>query len=66
MIKYQAYAWNGSKYLPMSVPIYTTEKEAIEEAKMMILDKSNESIFSSIRAHWQDKPIIAEPKEVCI
>jgi hypothetical protein len=64
MTKYQAYAWNGEKYLPMSVPIYETEQEAIEETKRMILDKSNKSILKSIRLHWQDKPIIAVTKEV--
>lgn len=64
MIKYQAYAWNGTKYLPMSVPIYKTEQEAINEARSMILDPYNESILNSIRLHWKDKPIIATPKEI--
>lgn len=64
MIKYQAYAWNGSKYLPMSVPIYTTKQEAIEKAKEMILDDSNQSILKSIRAHWKEKPVIATEKEI--
>ena len=59
MAKYQAYAWNGNKYLPMSVPIYNTEEEAIEEAKNIILDISNDSVLNSIRLHWKEKPIIA-------
>ena len=62
MSKYQAYAWDGTKYLPMSVPIYDTEQEAIEAAREMILDRSNDSILNSIRRHWKDKPIIATEK----
>ena len=64
MIRYQAYAWDGNKYLPMSVPIYETEKEAIDAAIDMIGDFRNDSIIRSIRLHWRKKPIIAKPKEV--
>lgn len=64
MIKYQAYAWNGNSYLPISVPIYKTEQEAIEAAKEIILDRSNESVLMSIRTYWKDKPIYAFPKEM--
>ena len=64
MTKYQAYAWNGTKYLPMSVPIYKTEQEAIDEARNMILDTSNKSILKSIRLHWKENPIIAVAKEI--
>ena len=64
MIKYQAYAWDGSKYLPMSVPIYETEAEAIDAALSMVGDFRNDSILRSIRMHWREKPIIAKPKEV--
>ena len=64
MIKYQAYAWDGNKYLPMSVPIYETEKEAIDAAISMVGDFRNDSILRSIRLHWREKPIIAKPKEV--
>ena len=63
MIKYQPYAWNGNKYLPMSVAIYETEYEAIEAAKAIILDLSNDSVLNSIRKHWKEQPIIATPKE---
>ena len=59
MSKYQAYAWNGTKYLPMSVPIYSTEQEAIEAARDIILDRSNDSVLNSIRRYWKEKPIIA-------
>ena len=62
MIKYQAYAWDGNKYLPMSVPVYNTEEEAIQAAKEIILDPSNESVLRSIRNHWEDKPIITKQK----
>ena len=61
--KYQAYAWDGNKYLPMSVPIYETEEDAINAAKEIILDINNESVLNSIRLHWKEKPIIAIPKE---
>ena len=64
MIKYQAYAWNGTKYLPMSVPIYKTEQEAIDEARNIILDRSNDSVLKSIRLHWKEKPIIATAEEM--
>lgn len=64
MIKYQAYAWDGNKYLPMSVPIYETEKEAINAATDMIGDFRNDSILRSIRLHWREKPIIVKPKEM--
>lgn len=64
MIRYQAYAWDGNKYLPMSVPIYETEKEAISAATDMIGDFRNDSILRSIRLHWREQPIIAKPKEV--
>lgn len=64
MIKYQAYAWDGNKYLSMSVPIYETEKEAIDAAISMIGDFRNDSILKSIRLHWREQPIIAKPKEV--
>ena len=64
MIKYQAYAWDGNKYLPMSVPIYETEKEAIDAAISMIGDFRNDSILRSIRLHWREKQIIAKPKEM--
>ena len=62
MIKYQAYAWNGNKYLPISVPVYNTEEEAIQAAKEIILDLSNESVLRSIRKHWEDKPIITKQR----
>lgn len=62
MIKYQAYAWDGNKYLPISVPVYSTEEEAIQTAKEIILDLSNESVLRSIRKHWEDKPIITKQK----
>lgn len=62
MVKYQAYAWNGDKYLPISVPVYNTEEEAIQEAKEIILDLSNESVLRSVRKHWKDKPIITKQK----
>lgn len=59
MAKYQAYAWNGTEYIPMSVPIYSTEQEAIEAARDIILDRSNDSVLNSIRRYWKEKPIIA-------
>ena len=59
MSKYQAYAWDGTKYLPMSVPIYSTEQEAIEAARDIILDRSNDSVLNSIRRYWKEKTIIA-------
>lgn len=62
MIKYQPYAWDGNKYLPISVPVYNTEEEAIQEAKEIILDLSNESVLHSIRKHWKEKPIITKQK----
>lgn len=64
MIRYQAYAWDGNKYLPMSVPIYETEEEAIDVAINMIADLDNDSVLNSIRMNWQEKPIIAKPKEI--
>ena len=64
MIKYQAYAWDGNKYLPISVPIYDTEESAIEAAKEIIQDRDNESVLNSIRRYWKDKPIIIKSKEV--
>ena len=64
MVKYQAYAWDGNKYLPMSVPIYETEAEAIDAAISMIGDFRNDSILKSIRLYWREQPIIAKPKEV--
>lgn len=63
-MRYQAYAWNGNKYLPISVPIYGTEEEAINEAREIILDPKNNSVLNSIRTHWQEKPIITKPKEI--
>jgi len=63
-IKYQAYVWDGNKYLPMSVPIYKTAEEAIDAAIDMVGDFRNDSILRSIRLHWREKPIIAKPKEV--
>lgn len=63
-IRYQAYAWDGNKYLPISVPVYNTEEEAIQEAKEIIIDSSNESVLHSIRKHWKEKPIITKPKEM--
>lgn len=64
MIKYQAYAWDGNKYLPMSVPVYETEEDAINVAREIILDRDNKSVLNSIRLHWREKPIIAIPKEM--
>ena len=64
MVKYQAYAWDGNKYLPMSVPIYETEEDAIDIAISMIADLDNDSVLNSIRMHWKERPIIAKPKEV--
>lgn len=64
MIRYQPYAWCGNKYLPMSVPIYETEEEAIDAAISMVGDFRNGSILKSIRLHWREQPIIAKPKEV--
>lgn len=64
MTRYQAYAWDGNKYLPMSVPIYETEEEAIDIAINMIADLDNDSVLNSIRMHWKEKPIIAIEKEV--
>ena len=61
-IRYQAYAWDGSEYLPISVPVYNTEEEAIKEAKEIILDCSNESVLNSIRKHWKEKPIITKQR----
>lgn len=66
MIKYQAYAWDGNQYQPMSVPVYKTEEDAIDAAKEIILDRDNKSVLNSIRLHWKDKPIIARPKEMLI
>ena len=63
-IRYQAYAWNGNRYLPISVPVYKTEEEAINAAKEIILDRNNESVLISIRKYWNDKPVCAFPKEV--
>ena len=60
MFKYQAYAWNGNKYLPISVPIYNTEEEAIQAATEIIQDRNNESVLNSIRRYWKEKPIITE------
>ena len=64
MIKYQAYAWNGATYLPISVPIYDTEEEAIDAAREIIQDRNNESVLKSIRRYWKDKPIITKRKDV--
>ena len=66
MIKYQAYAWDGNKYLPISVPVYETAESAIDVAREIIQDRSNESVLNSIRLHWKEKPVIAKPKEVGI
>lgn len=63
MIKYQAYAWDGSKYLPISVPRYDTEEEAIQEAERIIQDRENDSVLNSIKWHWKEKPIIATKHE---
>ncbi len=63
MLKYQAYAWDGSKYLPMSVHVYKTEQEAIDAATEIILDRDNKSVLNSIRLHWKEKPVIAKLKE---
>lgn len=51
MIRYQAYVWDGNKYLPMSVPIYETEAEAIDAAISMVGDFRNDSILRSVRLH---------------
>lgn len=61
--KYQAYAWNGNDYLPISVPIYNTAEEAIREAENIIQDKANDSVLNSIRLHWKEFPIITRERE---
>lgn len=61
--KYQAYAWNGNDYLPISVPIYNTAEEAIREAESIIQDKTNDSVLNSIRLHWKEFPIITRERE---
>ncbi len=63
MKRYQAYAWDGNKYQPMSVPIYKTEEEAIDAATEIIMDRNNESVLNSVRRNWKEKPIITELKE---
>ena len=63
MTKYQAYAWNGSDYLPISVPIYNTAEEAIREAESIIQDKANDSVLPSIRLHWKEFPIMTRERE---
>ena len=60
MVRYQAYAWNGERYYPISTPIHRTADKAKEVAEAIILDRSNESVMPSIRKHYKEKPIKVE------
>ena len=61
-IRYQASAWDGKCYRVISVPKFKTAEEAIDNARHILEDRSNESVSGTIRRYWKDKPIIAEPR----
>ena len=63
IIRYQPYAWNGERYYPIRTPVFKTKEEAIENAERIINDRSNESVMSSIRRHFKEKPIIVKSVE---
>ena len=60
MVRYQAYAWNGKQYYPISTPKYRTADKAKEAAESIISDRQNESVMPSIRKHYKEKPIIVK------
>ena len=45
MVRYQAYAWNGKQYYPISTPKYRTADKAKEAAESIISDRQNESVM---------------------
>lgn len=57
--RWQAYAWNGTTYYPISVPKFKTKEKAIEEAEAIITDRTNDSVMPSIRKHYKERPILA-------
>ena len=63
-LRYQPYAWNGKEYYPIHTPTFKSENEAIENAKRIINDRSNESVMPSIRKHYEEKPIIVKAKYI--
>lgn len=62
--RWQPYAWNGTKYVVISVPVYKTENEAINSAKAIVSDTDNHSVMISVRKHYKEKPIIAKNKKI--
>ena len=64
MKKYQPYVWNGKKYVPISLPIYDSQSDAIRAAMQMISDKARYKISGNVRRYYKLKSILAKAKEV--
>ena len=58
MTYYQAYAWNGTSYRPISVP-KKNKKRAYNEALVICKSPYPESeVEMSVYQHWKDKEIL--------
>lgn len=64
MTKYQPYVWNGNKYVPVSLPIYDSQSDAIHAAMKMISEASHYNISNNIKKHHKEKSILAKAKEI--
>ena len=64
MKRYQPYAWNGKRYVPISLPIYDTMSDAIRAAMKMISEPARYHIIGGVRQHYKEKSILANIKDV--
>lgn len=64
MKRYQPYAWNGKRYVPISLPVYSSQSEAIHAAMKMISEPERYHIIGGVREHYKLKSILAKQKEV--
>ncbi len=60
MTRYQAYAWNGERYMVVSIPC-RTEKEAFRRANEICSHPYEEcNLDGRVHRFWKDKPIIVK------
>ena len=64
MRRYQAYAWNGTKYRVISVPLRSIDKARKNAIDILTRHEPESELEGAVIANWTKKPIIVKSVDI--